>query len=269
LDDVGLVAALADQTALALDTVRLTQGIQRAKQAESEFVDFVAHELKQPMTAMQGYAKMLTMGLGGELNDTQQQFVNVINSNIERMDKLINDLLEISRLEAGRIKLELAPVPIGEIVDETLSSSRGEIEARQHTLIVEVAEDLPPALADRKRLIQILTNLVSNAARYTPDGGTVRITAGRHDRLGMPAAQLLVTVSDTGIGISPQDMAKLEAKFFRADHDLVYTQPGTGLGVPITRHLVELHGGELLVESEVDRGSTFSFTIPIASERDE
>jgi signal transduction histidine kinase len=269
LDDVDLLAAFADQASLALDTVQLTQDIQKAKQAESEFIDFVAHELKQPMTAMQGYAKMLTMGIGGELNDTQQQFVDVINSNIERMDKLINDLLEISRLEAGRIKLKLAPVPIGEVVDETLASNRDEIEARQHTLIVEVAEDLPLVLADRKRLGQILTILVSNATRYTPDGGTVRITAGGHDRLAMPPSQLLVTVSDSGIGMSHQDMAKLEEKFFRADHDLVYTQPGTGLGVSIARHLVELHGGELLVESEVDGGSTFSFTIPIVNEHDE
>jgi len=269
LDDVDFVAALADQTALALDTVRLYQGVQTAKQAESEFIDFVAHELKQPMTAMQGYAKMLILGLGGELNDTQQQFVQVINANIDRMDKLINDLLEISRLEAGRTKLKLVPVPIGEVVDETLASSQGEIEARHHTLVIEIAEDLPPALADRKRLRQILTILVSNATRYTPDGGTIRIAAGRHDRLGMPPAQLLVTVSDTGIGMSPQDIAKLEEKFFRADHDLVYTQPGTGLGVPIARLLVELHGGELWVESEVNRGSTVSFTVPIAAGHDE
>jgi signal transduction histidine kinase len=269
LDDLDFVAALADQAALALDAVRLTQDIQKAKQAELEFIDYVAHELKQPMTAMQGYAKMLMMGLGGELNDTQRQFVQVINANIDRMDKLINDLLEISRLEAGRIKLKLAPVPIEEVVDETLSSSRGEIEARHHTLVVEVAEGLPPALADRKRLVQILTNLVSNAARYTPNGGTLRIAASRHDRPGIPPAQLLVTVSDTGIGMSPQDIAKLEGKFFRADHDLVYTQPGTGLGVPIARHLVELHGGELWVESEVNRGSTVSFTLPIADGHDE
>jgi signal transduction histidine kinase len=238
-------------------------------QAQLEFIDFVAHELKQPMTAIQGYSKMLMLGLGGELSDTQQQFVEVINTNIDRMGKLIDDLLEISRLEAGRVNLKLAPVSIREVVDETLAGSRGEIEARHHTLDVEVPEGLPSALGDRERLIQILTNLVSNATRYTPDGGTIQIGAGRCDRPEMPPAQLLVTVSDTGIGISPQEMAKLEEKFFRADHDLVRAQPGTGLGVPIARHLVDLHGGELVVESEVNRGSTFSFTIPIADGHDE
>jgi signal transduction histidine kinase len=242
---------------------------QEAHQTQLEFIDFVAHELKQPMTAIQGYAKMLMLDLGGELNDTQRQFVEVINSNVGRMGKLIDDLLQISRLEAGRVKLKLAPVPMRNAVDETLASSQDDIEARHHTLQVEIPKDLPPALGDRTRLIQILTNLVSNAIRYTPDGGTIRITVGRRERPALPLAHLLVTVSDTGIGMSLQDMARLEVKFFRADHDLVRTQSGTGLGVSIARHLVELHGGEFLVESEVDRGSTFSFTIPIANERDE
>ena len=239
---------------------------QEAHQSQLEFIDFVAHELKQPMTAIQGYAKMLMLGLGGELSETQQQFVEVINSNVVRMGKLIDDLLQISRLEAGRIELNLAPVSLREAVAEALAGNQDDIDARHHTLQVEIPEDLPPALGDRARLVQILANLVSNAVRYTLDGGTIRITAGRRDDPEMPTSHLLVTVSDTGIGMSPQEMTRLEEKFFRADHDLVRSMPGTGLGVSIARQLVKLHGGELAVESEVNRGSAFSFSVPVAGE---
>jgi signal transduction histidine kinase len=228
-------------------------------------MDFVAHELKQPMTSIQGYAKMLMMQLGGELNETQQQFVGVINANVERMGKLIDDLLDISRLEAGRIKLRQAPVPVRQIVDETLATSRDDIEARRHTLEVEIPEDLPPALGDRDRLIQVFTNLLSNAIQYTPDGGTIQIRAGRSEPTERQPARVRVTVSDTGIGMSPQEMAKLKENFFRADHDLVHAHPGNGLGIPIARGLITLHGGELFVESEVDEGTTAYFTLPIAT----
>jgi signal transduction histidine kinase len=237
-----------------------------AYQSQSEFIDFVAHELKQPMTAIQGYAKMLMLGLGGELSETQQQFVEVINSNVARMGKLIDDLLQISRLEAGRIELSLAPVSMREIIDEALTGSQDDIKARHHKLQVETPRNLPPALGDRARLIQILTNLVGNAIRYTPDGGTIHVTADRLEDPETPMPHILVTVSDTGIGMSPQEVVRLEEKFFRADHDLVRSQPGAGLGVSIARQLVELHGGELAVESKVNKGSTFSFAVPVAGE---
>jgi signal transduction histidine kinase len=236
------------------------------EQAKLEFIDFVAHELKQPMTAIQGYAKMLLMDIGGELSDTQRQFVEVINSNADRMGKLVNDLLEISRLEAGRITLKLAPVRLSQIVDETLTNCLAEIESRHHTLDVEVPDDLPPVMGDRERLLQILTNLVSNAYLYTPEGGAICVSVGWPEGSEEPPGHLLVSVSDTGIGISPRDLDRLEEKFFRADHELVHEQPGNGLGVPISRHLVDLHGGKFVVESQPDRGSTFRFTVPIAPE---
>jgi signal transduction histidine kinase len=235
------------------------------QRADSEFVDFVAHELKQPMTAIQGYAKMLTMGIGGELTPTQQEFVQVINSNVDRMGKLVNDLLEISRLEAGRTQLHLAPISMRSIVDESVDSARAEIERRRHTLTLDVPEDLPRVWGDRERLAQILTNLLSNAYRYTPDGGHIEIQVSRSEDAGAAPGHLLVSVRDSGIGMSPAELLRLEEKFFRADHDLVLTQPGTGLGVSIARGLIALHGGELSVESEPGRGSTFRFTVPIVA----
>lgn len=237
-----------------------------ADEAKLEFIDFVAHELKQPMTSLQGYAKMLLMGIGGELSGTQREFVEVINSNADRMGKLVNDLLEISRLEAGRIKLNLAPVDLGQVVEEVATNSRAEIESRHLTLEVETTPDLPLVMADRERLIQILTHVVVNAYMYTPEGGAIRMTLGWPDRRMASMDHLLVSISDTGLGMSHQEIGRLGEKFFRGDHDLVRGQPGNGLGLPIVRHLVELHGGEFMIESELGRGSTFSFTVPIARE---
>lgn len=268
-NEVRLCQTLANQAAAAIENARLYEGVKEADQAKSEFIDFVAHELKQPMTAMQGYAKLLTMGVGGELNDKQRDFVEVINSNVERMGKLVNDLLEISRLEAGRTQLNVAPIDLKEVVEETLTNTRTEIEARHHAIEVEVPEDLPTVLGDRERLVQILTNLVSNAYKYTPEGGTIRIAANGQDLPQVPPGHVYVRVCDNGIGMSPQDLLNLEEKFFRADHDLVNSQPGTGLGVSITRNLVALHGGELLIESAPGEGSTFGFTLPVASQESE
>ncbi|MBN1138034.1 MAG: GAF domain-containing protein [Anaerolineae bacterium] len=263
--DIGLVQTMANQAAAALENARLYEGVAEANQAKSEFIDFVAHELKQPMTSMQGYARMLTMGIGGELAPMQTQFVQVITSNVDRMGKLVNDLLEISRLEAGRTKLKLEPVQLREVIDETLINTRTEIDARHHTLEVAVPDDLPPVMGDRERLVQIMTNLVSNAYKYTPEGGIIRIAVDGRDQQEVPPGHLVISVSDTGIGMSPQEMAGLQEKFFRADQPLVRDQPGTGLGVSITRGLVALHGGELVVKSEAGKGTTFSFTVPTAA----
>lgn len=262
-DELRLMAALVDQAALAIENRHLHENIAELDQAKVEFIDFVAHELKQPMTAMQGYAKMLMMGIGGDLSDMQSQFVQVINANVNRMGKLVNDLLEISRLEAGRIKLKLEQLQPKEVVDEALATIQVELEAREHSLEVRVPGDLPPFTGDRDRLVQILTYLLSNACLYTPNGGTICVSVSGPDRTAVPPGQLVFSISDTGIGMSAEDLANLD-KFFRADHDLVISQPGTGLGVSIARNLVELHGGELMVESEPDQGSTFSFTVPIA-----
>ncbi len=248
---------------LAIENQRLREDLRQAEMATGEFVDFVAHELKQPMTAMQGYSKMLILGLGGELTPTQRQFVDVIDANVERMGKLINDLLEVCRLEAGRTRLNLAPVSLKEILYETVVNNRAELEARHHTVEIDVPDDLPPVLGDRDRLVQILAHLVRNACRYTPEGGHVRLVAGEQEGDG-PAGHVWVRVVDSGIGLSPEDLIHLGEKFFRAEHELVQRQPGNGLGLAITRHLVALHGGELRVESEPGRGSTFAFTLPAA-----
>ena len=137
------------------------------------------------------------------------------------------------------------------------------MEERQHSLDIHLPESLPPCTGDRDRLVQILTNLLSNACLYTPPGGTISVSVSVREPAGELPGYLLFSVSDTGIGLSGEDLASL-GKFFRADRDLVTAQRGAGLGIAIVQHLVDLHGGELAIESKVDQGSTFSFTIPLA-----
>ncbi|NLF11927.1 MAG: hypothetical protein GX597_09065 [Anaerolineaceae bacterium] len=249
---------------LETENLRLREELRRAEAAAGEFVDFVSHELKQPMTAMQGYSKMLIMGIGGELTPTQRQFVDVIDANVERMGKLVNDLLEICRLEAGRTQLNLAPVNVQKLLYAAVVDNRAELEARHHTVEIDVAEDLPLAMGDRQRLMEVLGHLVRNACRYTPEGGHVRLVAGGQGGGACTDGHVAVEVVDTGIGLSPEDLPRVGEKFFRADHELVQQQPGNGLGLAISRHLVALHGGEFYVESEPGQGSTFGFTLPTA-----
>ena len=250
---------LAGQMAIVIERASVGERISAAEKAQSEMLDFVAHELRQPMTAMQGYAKMLSMGIGGELTPTQKQFVGVIQANVERMGQLVNDLLDISRLDAGRTQVHRTPVLLGPIVRDAVELCRSEIDKRRHTVIVEAPEDLAPVLGNQERLEQVTASLVRNAAMYTPDGGTIRVTVDHP-----VATHLRVSVQDTGIGLSPEELAKLENRFFRAGHDMVKQQAGSGLGLTIARKILEIHGGELQVESEPNRGSTFRFTVPLA-----
>ena len=261
--DLRLMAALVDRAALTMENHQLQEGMVELDQSGIEFMDFVAHELKQPMTSVKGYAKMLTLGIGGELSETQNQFVQVITSNVDRMGKLVDDLLEMSRLESGRIRLAPEQLQPREILDQAMASIKPEAEAREHVLEVNASGDLPLVTGDRKRLLQILGYLLSNACRYTPDGGTIRASVSEPDPVAASPGTLLFSISDTGIGISSEDLVRLD-KFYRADHDLVISQPGLGLGISIARGLIALHGGKLTIESELNRGSTFTFTMPVA-----
>lgn len=252
----------ASQVAIAVEMACIRQQIAATERAQSEMLDFVAHELRQPMTAMQGYAKMLSMGIGGELSPTQKQFAGVIHANVERMGKLVNDLLEISRLDAGRTKVHRIPVGLGQIVADVAERLRDEFDKRRHTLIVNVPDSIPPVLGDRERLEQVTAALLQNAAMYTPDGGTILVMVDQPT-----GAHARVAVQDTGIGMSAEEIARLERRFFRAGHELVKQQVGSGLGLAIARKVLELHGGEWEVESEPGRGSLFRFTVPLAPEQ--
>ncbi len=232
-----------------------------ADRAKSEFISTVSHELRTPMTSIKGYADLLALGMAGPLSDQQKHFIQIIRNNAERMVALVNDLLDISRIESGRLQLELRALYIHEVVDQVVTALQPRAQNKNLILTVDVSRDLPPVWGDSNRVAQILTNLISNAIQYTPPGGRITVSARASGDM------LEVSVADTGIGISKEDQKKIFDRFFRANDPLVQETPGTGLGLPITASLVQMHGGQIWVESELGEGSTFTFTLPLAAAR--
>jgi PAS domain S-box-containing protein len=224
---------------------------------KAEFISTVSHELRTPLTSIKGYVDLVLDGDAGEISPDVQEFLQVVKTNSDRLSNLMDDLLDISRIEAGRITLDFVPLQLHEIIDEVLQNMRQQMEERRLALSVDVPAHLPAVRGDRDRVVQIVANLISNAIKYTPPEGQVRVEAQ------VLNTHLQIDVSDTGIGIAPADQAKLFARFFRADHPMVREAGGTGLGLLISKSLVELHEGKLWVESELGRGSTFSFTLPL------
>jgi PAS domain S-box-containing protein len=225
---------------------------------KSELISIVSHQLRTPMTSIKGYTDLLYLETVGEINEAQRRFLSIIKSNADRLALLANDLLDISRIETGRIRLNLEFIHISAISDEIAASLRRQIEEKGLSLKLDIPEGLPPIYGDRDRVTQILTNLIDNARHYTPAGGQITVSAQVRDNF------LQVSVTDTGIGIAPEDQEKIFDRFYRADSPLVQEVAGTGLGLSIVKAFVEMHGGEIRVESEPGRGSTFSFTLPLA-----
>ncbi len=254
-----LAGRLADHAAVAIENARLYEQVQQANRAKSEFVSIVAHELRTPMTSIRGYASMLEKEMVGPLTPQQKKFAHTIHRNVDRMKVLVSDLQDISRLETEQLRLEPRPIALSDALEDALQSTRAQMEKQAQQLSVDVSDDLPLVQADSIRLAQILINLLSNARKYTPQGGKIHVQAWQEDKY------VHCKVSDTGIGISPEDQAQLFTKFFRSDAPKVQETNGTGLGLCITKNLVELQGGTIDVSSAVGKGTTFTFTIPIAS----
>ena len=251
------LARLADHAAAAMENTILYQAVRRANDAKSQFVSIVSHELKVPMTSIRGYSDLLRQGLVGPVNEKQLEFLHTIMSNVDRMAALVSDLSDISRIETGRLRIEPSAVPIGASIRDALANMRLQFEARKQSVETDLPEDLPIVRTDPQRLGQILANLLSNANKYTPDGGVIRVSAAREGE------RVRVTVRDSGIGMTPEEQAKLFTQFFRGESAAVREQPGWGLGLHVTKRLVEVLGGEIGVTSEPGKGSTFFFTQPI------
>lgn len=245
-----------------LGTVSLFHDITRevmADRVKSEFVARVSHELRTPMTSIKGYADLLLMGAAGEVTDQQRHFVEVVRGNADRLTVLVNDLLDISRIEQDQATLDIQPIDLEAIIRNILEALQGRMAAEEHRLNIQLdlPEHIPALEADRDRLIQILTNLVNNAYQYTPEGGSLLV------RLREADGGIQIDVEDTGIGISSDDQAHVFERFYRAEHQpLVFKTAGTGLGLSIVQQLVEMHGGRLWFESEEGVGSTFSVWLP-------
>jgi len=231
-----------------------------ASRSKAEFVSFVSHELKLPMTSIKGYSDLILSGATGPLNEHQTSFLTTIRNNVNRMAALVSDLADISRIENDNLRLERREVPIWDVIDEVVSIMRPQIAQKEQTITVDIPGELPKAWVDRHRLAQILTNLVNNANKYTASGGAIVVHARRNDNM------IEIEVKDTGCGISPEDQQKLFSKFFRSADDKVRETAGNGLGLSITKNLVELHGGRIWFESEYRKGTSFCFTVPISAD---
>jgi PAS domain S-box-containing protein len=227
-----------------------------ADRAKTEFVSMVSHELRTPMTSIKGYTDLMLMESVGPLTDPQEKFLSIVRNNVDRLTMLVDDLLDISRIESGRLDLAPEPMSLQEAVARVVTSMKARANEKGILLRSELSPDLPMVRADPDRLAQILTNLVGNACQYTPSGGEVVVVAQSR------GAEVHVCVRDTGIGISAADRDKIFDRFFRADSPEVQGTPGTGLGLPIVKSLVQMHGGEIWVESTPGEGSRFTFTLP-------
>ncbi|HEX3050239.1 MAG TPA: GAF domain-containing protein [Aggregatilineaceae bacterium] len=252
-DAQALASRLADRAAIAIENGRLYNAVKAANTAKSEFVSLVAHELKVPMTSISGYADLLLML--GSLSDQQKTFLGSIKNAVQRMMVLVSDLNDISRIESGQLQVKQEEVDLRAVIEESKEGVIQQIKERQHTLIEEIPDDLQKVKADRSRVVQVLTNLLSNAYKYTPPGGTITLHIETQD------SHIRISVKDTGIGMTSEQLARLGTKFWRADNQFVSEQPGTGLGLAITRNLLTLMGGDLKVESELGQGSTFSMQL--------
>jgi len=229
-----------------------------AERAKTEFVSTVSHELRTPMTSIKGYVKLLLMGAVGVLAEEQQNFLSVIDSNVDRLTILVNDLLDISRIESGRIALSPCVLQVEDIIEQVVMEMQARALDQGLDLWADVPPTLPEVIADPDRVIQVLNNLMANACNYTLAGGKVWVSVHAN------GDEVYISVSDTGIGISKEDKDKIFERFFRSDDLVVQEAPGTGLGLSIVQSLVEMQGGQVWVESELGKGSTFTFSLPIA-----
>jgi signal transduction histidine kinase len=219
---------------------------------KSEFLSMASHELRTPLTSIQGFSEIL---ISRDLDRQETtKFLGYIHHQAKQLANLINDLLDVARIEAGRgFEMEIETVELEPLI-------RGSVEAfggrdTPHRFVVEVAPDLPPVRADRNKLEQVLMNLLSNAVKYSPSGGTIRVAAEPRQ------ASVLLEVSDEGIGMTPEQVSHIFDKFYRAATVQGVTD-GTGLGMTIVKHIVEAHGGQIWVESELERGTTVYVTLP-------
>jgi signal transduction histidine kinase len=213
------------------------------------------------MTSIKGYSDLMLAGATGQLNENQVSFLTTIRNNVNRMATLVSDLADISRIESGNIRLEPRVVPVWDVIDEVVTLTKTQVEQKKQTITMDIPNELPKAWCDRTRLVQILTNLISNANKYTPEEGVLVVQAIRVDGL------IQIKVQDNGLGMTPEDQRRLFSKFFRSTDDKVREAPGTGLGLSITKNLIELQGGKIWFESEYRKGTTFFFTVPVYQEQ--
>jgi signal transduction histidine kinase len=228
-----------------------------ANKHKSEFLANMSHELRTPLNAIIGFSEVLLEKLFGEVNEKQDDYLKDIHSSGKHLLGLINDILDLSKVEAGRMELEPSTFEIAEALANAMTLVRE--RAQRHGILLgqQVDGKLSEITADERKFKQILLNLLSNAVKFTPDGGRIDVLARREN------GDAVISVRDTGIGIAPEDQAAVFEEFRQVGRDYTRKQEGTGLGLALTKKFVELHGGKIWLESEPGKGSTFTFSIPL------
>jgi signal transduction histidine kinase/CheY-like chemotaxis protein len=276
LDELGQLAQAFDQMAESLERAdgqrqqqevlrrenfeleQRNRAVQEANRLKTEFVSMVTHELRTPLTSVLGYVDLMLDGEVGDLSAEQHEYLTIVKNNATRLLGLINDLLDIARIEAGGFDLQRTAVDVGRLLHEVADTLAPMLDAKDQRLSLDLSKPLAQVWADPDRLMQIVVNLASNAHKYTPAGGSISLAAEQSDGFGR------IQVRDTGVGLSDDELAHLFTKFFRTRNPATRAATGSGLGLALTRSLVELHGGTLSVISAPGEGSTFSFTMPLA-----
>ena len=238
-----------------------TREVEKANRLKSEFLANMSHELRTPLNVIIGFSELMLDKVPGKINKEQRQCLSDISGSSQYLLNLINEVLDLSKIESGKMRLRLADIDLTEVIESLRSAMMPILTPKKQSLEVELEEGLPPVHADKAKVRQVLLNLLSNSTKFTPDGGRLKIEVVREDN------RCQVSVIDNGIGIKKEDQERIFEPFSRLANPLIQKKEGTGLGLRIAKQIIEKHGGQIWVESKYGRGSRFTFTLPLATSK--